>query len=278
MSLCSKGATCQNKARPARRRRLEEALGRVEEFRERQNGSGGAAGHPRVPRNPRSLPSRRFSSPPARRPGRAAGPASAGGRTGSERGGPARRVTLPPSRHPPAPGAGFAGGGGVSRSAGGEARPRSAAGVESGERGGEGGRRAPSPWRPQRQSTVAMSFQVRLAVGTDRLRDAGRGGGASRPPSPCAPWGPAAAPARRTPAPGPGCRGPVVMAWFGRASPARGPAGKGAGWCVKPGEELRPRDCALRMQRSWQRPRRRVGLYFSPSCTWTLLIIQTFWG
>lgn len=114
MSLCSKGATCQNKARPARRRRLEEALGRVEEFRERQNGSGGAAGHPRVPRNPRSLPSRRFSPPPARRPGRAAGPASAGGRTGSERGGPARRVTLPPSRHPPAPGAGFAGGGGGS--------------------------------------------------------------------------------------------------------------------------------------------------------------------
>lgn len=185
------------------------------------------------------------------------------------------------SRPPDTPlprGLALRGGGGVSRSAGGEARPRSAAGVESGERGGEGGRRAPSPWRPQRQSTVAMSFQVRLAVGTDRLRDAGGEGGASRPPSPCAPWGPAAAPARRTPAPGPGCRGPVVMAWFGRASPARGPAGKGAGWCVKPGEELRPRDCALRMQRSWQRPRRRVGLYFSPSCTWTLLIIQTFWG
>lgn len=203
MSLSTKGATCQNKARPARRR-LEEAFGRVEELREREgdNVSGGEVSHPRVPRNPRSLPSRRLPLPlpPARRPGRAAGPAFAGGRTGSQASGAPRSARCAPAlpRRPQGP---------VlrgSRSAGGEARPWSAAGVETGERRGGGGRGAPKgravprPLETSEAERGRDEFPDPFGRG-DRLRGAG---GASRSPSPCVPWGLPAAPARRTQAPG----------------------------------------------------------------------------
>lgn len=51
MSLCSKGATCQNKARLLRRC-LEEGYGEVKELKEGDSVSGSEVSHPRIQLNP----------------------------------------------------------------------------------------------------------------------------------------------------------------------------------------------------------------------------------
>lgn len=57
MSLCSKGATCQNKARLARGC-LEEGYGEVKELKERDNVSDSEVSHPHIQLNPHLLLSR----------------------------------------------------------------------------------------------------------------------------------------------------------------------------------------------------------------------------